>query len=88
MSELLDHPRVVRTLRSLGWRLIVPLLRMRSRRRLGSLTPGEVTVVTVSWNSWEYLAVLLDVVRRRSPAGTRILVVDNGSKRWVQAAFG
>jgi glycosyltransferase involved in cell wall biosynthesis len=38
-----------------------------------------VTVVTVNWNSWDYLAEVLDVVRRRSPAGTRVLVVDNGS---------
>jgi glycosyltransferase involved in cell wall biosynthesis len=37
-------------------------------------------VVTVNWNSWPYLEVLLDLVRRRSPSSTRILVVDNGSE--------
>jgi glycosyltransferase involved in cell wall biosynthesis len=37
-------------------------------------------VVTVNWNSWEHLRVLIDVVRRRSPPSTKILVVDNGSR--------
>jgi glycosyltransferase involved in cell wall biosynthesis len=64
----------------LGWRLAVPLLRARARRRLDRLAPGAATVVTVNWNSWEHLRVLIEVVRRRSPAQTRILVVDNGSR--------
>lgn len=63
----------------LGWRAAVPLLRARARRRLGRLQPGAATVVTVNWNSWPHLEVLVDVVRRRSPAGTRIVAVDNGS---------
>jgi glycosyltransferase involved in cell wall biosynthesis len=63
----------------LGWRLLVPFRRAQARHRLARLRPGEATVVTVNWNSWEQLAVLIDVVRGRSPAGTRILVVDNGS---------
>jgi glycosyltransferase involved in cell wall biosynthesis len=63
----------------LGWRAAVPLLRARARRRLGRLQPGAATVVTVNWNSWPHLEVLIDVVRRRSPAGTRIIAVDNGS---------
>src|SRR5690348_538472 len=62
-----------------GWRLLVPALRARSRRRLGRLEPGATTVVTVNWNSWNHLEVLIDVVRRRSPAGTQIIAVDNGS---------
>lgn len=62
-----------------GWRLAVPALRARARRRRGRAVPG-VTVVTVSWNSWPQLEVLIDVVRRRSPAATRITVVDNGSR--------
>ncbi|HEV2790567.1 MAG TPA: glycosyltransferase, partial [Solirubrobacterales bacterium] len=62
-----------------GWRIAVPLLRARSRRRVGRLQPGAATVVTVNWNSWAHLEVLIDVVRRRSPASTRILAVDNGS---------
>jgi glycosyltransferase involved in cell wall biosynthesis len=63
-----------------GWRLLVPALRARSRRRLGRLEPGAATVVTVNWNSWAHLKVLIDVVHRRSPAGTRIIAVDNGSE--------
>jgi glycosyltransferase involved in cell wall biosynthesis len=65
--------------RAVGWRLVVPALRAWARRRLDRLEPGAATVVTVNWNSWEHLRVLLDVVGRRSPASTRILVVDNGS---------
>jgi glycosyltransferase involved in cell wall biosynthesis len=64
----------------LGWRLLVPALRARSRRRLGRLQPGAATIVTVNWNSWAHLEVLIDVVQRRSPAGTRIIAVDNGSE--------
>jgi glycosyltransferase involved in cell wall biosynthesis len=63
----------------LGWRLAVPLLRARARRRLDRLEPGTATVVTVNWNSWPFLEVLLDLVARRSPAGTRVIAVDNGS---------
>jgi len=62
-----------------GWRLAVPALRARARRRLGKLRPGAATIVTVNWNSWPHLEVLIDVVRRRSPAGTEIIAVDNGS---------
>jgi hypothetical protein len=66
--------------RGIGWRLAVPLLRARARRRLAGLRPGAATIVTVNWNSWEHCAVLVDLVRRRSPAGTEILVVDNASE--------
>lgn len=66
--------------RGIGWRLVVPFLRARARRRLRRLTPGAATVVTVNWNSWEHLEVLIEVVRRRSPSSTRIVVVDNGSE--------
>src|SRR5215469_7032469 len=68
-----------RAARAITWYGVVPLWRMRARRRLGLLTPGAVTVVTVNWNSWRYLSVLIDVVKRRSPEGTSILVVDNAS---------
>jgi len=63
----------------LGWRALVPALRARARRRLDLLVPSQATVVTVNWNSWSHLKVLIDVVRRRSPANTRIIAVDNGS---------
>jgi glycosyltransferase involved in cell wall biosynthesis len=66
--------------RGVGWRAAVPVLRARARRRLGALRPGAATIVTVNWNSWEHCAVLIDLVQRRSPAGTEILVVDNASE--------
>jgi glycosyltransferase involved in cell wall biosynthesis len=66
-----------RTVQAFGWRLAIPFLRARARRRWRA--PGVATIVTVNWNSWEHCAVLIDVVRRRSPRGTRIIVVDNGS---------
>lgn len=71
---------VQRAAQLVGWRVAVPLLRARARRRLPRLEPGATTVVTVNWSSWDHLAVLIDLVTRRSPAGTRILVVDNGSE--------
>ena len=61
----------------LGREVAVPFLRARARRRW--LNPGAATIVTVNWNSWEHCAVLIELVERRSPPGTRILVVDNGS---------
>jgi hypothetical protein len=66
--------------RGIGWRLAVPLQRARARRRLGKLRTGAATIVTVNWNSWEHCAVLIDLVQRRSPAGTEILVIDNASE--------
>lgn len=66
-----------RLVRAVGWRIVVPLLTERARRRRPA--PGVATVVTVNWNSWRHCEVLIDVVRRRSPAATRIIVVDNGS---------
>lgn len=69
-----------RLARGFGWWIVVPVLRARARRRLGRLQPGAATVVTVNWNSWEHLEVLIEVVRRRSPTSTRIIVVDNGSE--------
>jgi hypothetical protein len=75
-----DAPHIVRRAAQIaGWRLAIPLLRARARRRLGRLQPGAATIVTVNWNSWPHLEVLIDVVKRRSPQGTRILAIDNGS---------
>lgn len=62
------------------WLTLVPVLRSRARRRLPRLRKGEVTVVTVNWNSCPYLRVSLRLVRRHSPPSTRIIVVDNGSR--------
>ncbi|ADB73183.1 glycosyltransferase family 2 protein [Geodermatophilus obscurus] len=78
-QPLVTHALHSRAAWLLGWRLLVPLLRRRARMRLGRLTPGAVTVITVNWNGLPYLRVLLDVVRRRSPDSVRIVVVDNGS---------
>lgn len=74
-----ERPAARKVAQIVGWRLAVPALRARVRRRLDRLEPGAATVVTVNWNSWSHLEVLIDVVRRRSPAGTRIIAVDNGS---------
>jgi glycosyltransferase involved in cell wall biosynthesis len=75
-----ERPAARKVAQIAGWRLAVPALRQRARRRLGELRPGSATVVTVNWNSWSHLEVLIDVVRRRSPHGTEILAVDNGSR--------
>lgn len=62
------------------WLVLVPALRLRARRRLARLLAGEVTIVTVNWNSSEHLRVFLRVVTRRTPSGTQVIVVDNGSR--------
>ncbi len=62
------------------WLLLIPSLRYRARRRVHRLRLGEVTVVTVNWDSYPYLRAFLRTVRRRSPRNVRILVVDNGSR--------
>jgi glycosyltransferase involved in cell wall biosynthesis len=72
--------RLERVAQIFGWRVASRLLRVRARRRATDLRPGGVTVVTVNWNSWDHLAVLIEVVRRRSPPETEIRVVDNGSR--------
>jgi|SRR5450759_1383450 len=74
------RPRLRRMTRIVGWRVAVPLLRARARRRLPGLEQGQVTVLTVNWNSWGHLAVLIDTVRRRSPPDAKILVMDGGSQ--------
>lgn len=50
------------------------------RRRVPSRYRPGTTVVTVNWNSLDYLRVMLDATRSQSPPGTNILVVDNGSR--------
>lgn len=69
-----------RLAQAIGWRVVVPLLRSRARRRSARLRPGAATVITVNWNSWDHVAVLIDQVGRRSPEGTKIVVVDNASR--------
>lgn len=77
--RMTTSPRLRRIAQMLGWHVARPLLRARAHRRAGALRPGGVTVVTVNWNSWDHLAVLIEVVMRRSPPDTEILVIDNGS---------
>ena len=60
------------------WRAIA------QRRVRGGLRPG-VTVVTVNFNSREFLTVLVDAVRRFSPPDVELLVVDNGSSDGTDA---
>jgi glycosyltransferase involved in cell wall biosynthesis len=67
-----------RLARGIGWSIVVPVLRVRARRRRS--VPGAATVVTVNWNSWQHCKVLIEAVRRRSPRSTRIIVVDNDSR--------
>lgn len=66
--------------RSVLWLCFVPALRLRALARIRRLQPDEATIVTVNWNSAAHLEVLLRLVQRRSPPGTRVLVVDNGSR--------
>jgi glycosyltransferase involved in cell wall biosynthesis len=74
------RPRIVAAARTIGWRVVLPLLRWRARRRERELRPGKITVLTVNWNSREQLDVLIETVARLSPPGTEVLVVDNASR--------
>ena len=53
-------------------------LRRNALRRAPVLERPGISVVTVTWNTAEYLAVQLDAVRRHSPEVTHV-VVDNHS---------
>jgi hypothetical protein len=63
------------------------VLEWRARRR-GSPSDGLATVVIVNWESLRFLAVAVHALRRYSPVGTRIIVVDNhssdGSRTWLR----
>ncbi len=60
------------------------------RRSRAPLTPGAFTVLTVNWNTLEYLEAVVEAIQRFSPAGTEIVVVDNassdGSPAYLNAA--
>ncbi len=60
------------------WNIVVKLARLQALLRLRWLKDG-VTVVIVNWNTKDITADVIRVVRRLSPASTRILVVDNAS---------
>ena len=52
--------------------------RFTARHRPGKLEPDRFTVITVNWNTAEFLGDLIRGVRRFSP-DARLLVVDNAS---------
>jgi hypothetical protein len=66
-----------RSVRRLG-RVVSAASRRAGRRHIPS-QPGSFTVLTVSWNTLEYLQVLLEAVARYSSPDTRVIVVDNAS---------
>ncbi len=54
--------------------------RTAASRRRATLAPGRFTVLTVNWNTVDYLRTVVDAIRRFSPEGTEIVVVDNASR--------
>ncbi len=79
--QLLDSARfrARRLVRGVATGPVLTVLRLRPRR----LDDG-VTVVTVSWNTLDYLQVMVAAVHRRTP-GVPIIVVDNGSSDGTRA---
>ena len=55
------------------------LSRSVARHRHADLTPDRFTVLTVNWNTLEYLRIVLQALDRFSPPQIEIIVVDNGS---------
>lgn len=51
-----------------------------ANRRREPLSPDRFTVLTVNWNTLDYLRTVIDAIQRFSPAGTEIVVVDNASR--------
>jgi hypothetical protein len=68
------------------WNLRVKRARLAARLRVGRLDDG-VTVIIVNWNTKDITADVVRAVQRLSPAGVRVLVVDNGSTDGSAAAF-
>ena len=68
-----------------GMRAFRVVLRWVPRRS----RPG-ITIVTVSYESLDYLRTTLDAIRRFSPPDVRVLVIDNnshdGTRRWLKSA--
>ena len=74
------------------WAIVSPLTSLRRRQaRRAHRQPG-VTIVTVSYNTLGYLQAMVAGVRKYSPPGTPIIVVDNGSTdgcvRWSKQQPG
>lgn len=70
------------------WNIVVRGAHMwaRLRRRVRPLRDG-VTVVVVNWNTREVTADVVRAVQRLSPAGTEVLVIDNGSSDGSRQLF-
>lgn len=68
------------------WNILVKALRLRARLRQSELEPG-VTVIVVNWNTVEITSDVLRAVQRLSPAGTRVLLIDNGSTDGSRVRF-
>ena len=66
------------TMRALGTS-VSRVARTLGRIRAPELVADQFTVLTVNWNTLDYLKTVLDAVARFSPAGTEVVVVDNGS---------
>src|SRR4051812_39515166 len=66
------------TTRGLG-KAVSGLSRTAVRRSTRRLAPDRFTVLTVNWNTTEYLRTVVEAVQRFSPVGTEIVVIDNGS---------
>jgi hypothetical protein len=96
MTPLSARERIARiplvAYKQTSMRVVVPLERAWLKRRLDRLVPDAVTVVTVNWNTLPYLETMCEMVRRHSPADTRIVVVDNasrdGSREWIRSQSG
>ena len=70
------------------WNIGVRVARLwaRLRHRVRPLRDG-VTVVIVNWNTREVTADVVKAVQRLSPAGTQVLVIDNGSSDGSRELF-
>jgi glycosyltransferase involved in cell wall biosynthesis len=77
-----------RTINERLMRSIRPLWYVAAVRCLFPLRKGS-TIVIVNWNSLGLIKVTLDAVRRYSPSGTNVIVVDNasedGAAEWLRA---
>lgn len=77
-------------------RVVTPALRSETLKTLLRALPhnrrfladGKTTIVIVTWESLEYLAVAIEAIRRHSPEDVQIRVVDNGStdgtRQWLK----
>lgn len=69
------------------WNLVTKAARRAALLRVRSLEDG-VTVIVVNWNTLPLIQDVVSDVRRFSPPGTRLLLVDNastdGSRAWLR----